>query len=73
MPLSLKQCRLWFAGLRSRDRGRLSTAGRSDEREGGVRAAHGRERFAGPREVLVAMADAVHLPDCSPTIEVTAS
>src|SRR2546428_731846 len=37
-----------------------------------VRAAHSRERFAGPREVLVAMADAVHLADCSPTIEVTA-
>jgi hypothetical protein len=27
-----------------------------------VRTAHGRERFEGPREVLVAMADAVHLP-----------
>src|SRR2546428_4843736 len=38
-----------------------------------VRTAHGRERFAGPREVLVPMADAVHLADCSPTIEVTAS
>ena len=38
-----------------------------------VRTAHGRERFEGPREVLVAMADAVHLADCSPTIEVTAS
>jgi len=38
-----------------------------------VRTAHGRERFDGPREVLVAMADAVHLADCSPTIEVTAS
>ena len=38
-----------------------------------VRTAHGRERFAGPREVLVAMADAVHLADCSPTIEVTPS
>ena len=25
-----------------------------------VRTAHGRERFEGPREVLVAMADAVH-------------
>ncbi len=33
-----------------------------------VRTAHGRERFEGPREVLVAMADAVHLADCSPTI-----
>src|SRR5882724_7871877 len=36
-----------------------------------VRTAHGRESFEGPREVLVAMADAVHLADCSPTIEVT--
>lgn len=36
-----------------------------------IRTAHGRERFAGPREVLVAMADAVNLADCSPTIEVT--
>ena len=38
-----------------------------------VRTAHGRERFEGPREVLVAMSDAVHLADCSPTIEATAS
>jgi len=38
-----------------------------------VRTAHGREPFEGPREVVVAMADAVHLADCSPTIEVTAS
>jgi len=38
-----------------------------------VRTAHGREAFEGPREVLVAMADAVHLTGCSPTIEVTAS
>ena len=38
-----------------------------------VRTAHGRERFEGPREVLVAMADAVHLADCATTIEVTAS
>ena len=37
-----------------------------------VRNAHGREPFEGSREVLVAMADAVHLPDCSPTIEVGA-
>src|SRR5258708_3826055 len=36
-----------------------------------VRTAHGRDEFDGPREVLVAMADAVHLADCSPTIEVT--
>jgi hypothetical protein len=38
-----------------------------------VRTAHGRERFEGPREVLVAMADAVNLAECSPTIEVTGS
>jgi len=38
-----------------------------------VRTAHGRERFEGPREVLVAMADAVNLADCSPTIAVTGS
>jgi len=38
-----------------------------------VRTAHARESFEGPREVLVGMADAVHLADCSPTIEVTAS
>ena len=38
-----------------------------------VRTAHAREAFAGSREVLVAMADAVHLADCSPTIDVTAS
>jgi len=38
-----------------------------------VRTAHGRECFEGPRDVLVAMADAVHLVDCSPTIAVTAS
>src|SRR5436190_9189817 len=38
-----------------------------------VRTAHGRERFEGPRDVLVAMADAVHLADRSPTIEVTVS
>jgi len=37
-----------------------------------VRTAHGKEPFEGPREVVVAMADAVHLADCSPTIEVTA-
>ncbi|MBI4659784.1 MAG: TauD/TfdA family dioxygenase [Verrucomicrobia bacterium] len=36
-----------------------------------VRTAHGREPFEGSREVLVAMADAVPLADCSPTIEVT--
>jgi alpha-ketoglutarate-dependent taurine dioxygenase len=36
-----------------------------------VRTAHSREPFQGPREVLVAMADAVRLGDCSPTVEVT--
>ncbi|MFI0445970.1 TauD/TfdA family dioxygenase [Actinomadura sp. 6N118] len=35
-----------------------------------VRTAHSREPFEGPREVLVAMADAVRLADCSPTTEV---
>jgi alpha-ketoglutarate-dependent taurine dioxygenase len=34
-----------------------------------VRTAHSREPFEGPREVLVAMADAVRLADCSPTVE----
>jgi alpha-ketoglutarate-dependent taurine dioxygenase len=38
-----------------------------------VRTAHAREAFEGPREVVVAMADAVNLADCSPTIEVTGS
>ena len=37
-----------------------------------VRTAHSRDPFTGPREVLVAMADAVRLADCSPTVEVTA-
>jgi alpha-ketoglutarate-dependent taurine dioxygenase len=37
-----------------------------------VRTAHSREPFEGPREVLVAMADAVCLADCSPAVEVTA-
>ncbi len=37
-----------------------------------IRTAHSREAFEGPREVLVAMADAVRLTDLSPTIEVTA-
>ena len=36
-----------------------------------VRTAHSREPFDGPREVLVAMADAVRLADCSPPVEVT--
>ena len=35
-----------------------------------VRTAHARESFEGPREVLVAMADPVHMADCSPTIKV---
>ena len=38
-----------------------------------VRTAHGRERFEGPREVLVAMADALNLTDCSPASELTVS
>ncbi|MDT7683648.1 MAG: hypothetical protein QOG57_3958 [Pseudonocardiales bacterium] len=37
-----------------------------------VRTAHSREPFEGPREVLVAIADAVRLTDCSPTVQVTA-
>jgi alpha-ketoglutarate-dependent taurine dioxygenase len=37
-----------------------------------IRTAHSREPFEGPRDVLVAMADSVHLSDCSPTFEVTA-
>ncbi|WP_405690237.1 TauD/TfdA family dioxygenase [Streptomyces sp. NBC_00057] len=37
-----------------------------------IRTAHSREPFEGPREVLVAMTDPVHLADCSPTVEVTA-
>lgn len=35
-----------------------------------IRTAHSREPFEGPREVLVGMADAVRLADCSPTVEV---
>ncbi|WP_406425316.1 TauD/TfdA family dioxygenase [Streptomyces sp. NBC_01589] len=35
-----------------------------------IRTAHSREPFEGPREVVVAMADPVHLADCSPTVEV---
>jgi hypothetical protein len=30
-----------------------------------------REAFEGPREALVGLADAMHLADCSPTVEVT--
>jgi alpha-ketoglutarate-dependent taurine dioxygenase len=37
-----------------------------------IRTAHARERFEGPREVLVSMADAVNLADCSLTIAVDA-
>jgi alpha-ketoglutarate-dependent taurine dioxygenase len=36
-----------------------------------VRTAHCRDPYQGPREVLVAMADAVRLADCSPAAEVT--
>ena len=36
-----------------------------------IRTAHGRECFAGPREVLVAMTDAVNVSDCGPTIRLT--
>ena len=36
-----------------------------------VRSAHSREAFEGPREILVGLADAVRLADCSPTVEVT--
>ena len=35
-----------------------------------LRTAHSREAYEGPRDVMVALADAVHLPDCSPTVEV---
>ena len=35
-----------------------------------VRTVHGREPFKGSREVVVAMADAVNLASCSPTIDV---
>src|SRR5262245_40042355 len=38
-----------------------------------VRTAHGREPFDGSREIIVAMADAVNVADCSPTIDVTGS
>jgi alpha-ketoglutarate-dependent taurine dioxygenase len=37
-----------------------------------IRTAHSREAYAGPREVLVAMADPVRLADCVPTVEVPA-
>jgi alpha-ketoglutarate-dependent taurine dioxygenase len=35
-----------------------------------IRTAHSRESYAGEREVLAGLADAVRLADCSPTIEV---
>lgn len=37
-----------------------------------IRTAHGREPFDGDRQVLVGMAGATRLADCSPTIDVTA-
>jgi alpha-ketoglutarate-dependent taurine dioxygenase len=33
-----------------------------------IRTAHSREAYDGPREILVGMADAVRLADCSPTV-----
>jgi alpha-ketoglutarate-dependent taurine dioxygenase len=33
-----------------------------------IRTAHSRDPYSGPREVLVAMVDAVQLADCSPTV-----
>jgi alpha-ketoglutarate-dependent taurine dioxygenase len=38
-----------------------------------IRTAHSREPYEGPREVLVGMADAVRLADCSPTVDVSTS
>jgi hypothetical protein len=35
-----------------------------------IRMAHGRDPFEGPREIVVGLADAVRLADCSPTIDV---
>jgi alpha-ketoglutarate-dependent taurine dioxygenase len=35
-----------------------------------IRTAHSRDPYTGPRDVVVAMADPVRLPDCSPTFEV---
>ena len=35
-----------------------------------IRTAHGREPFEGPREIVVGLADAVRLADCSPTVDV---
>jgi alpha-ketoglutarate-dependent taurine dioxygenase len=36
-----------------------------------IRSAHAREPYEGPREVLVGLADPVHLADCSPTVDVS--
>jgi alpha-ketoglutarate-dependent taurine dioxygenase len=36
-----------------------------------IRTAHSREPFSGPREIVVAMGDPVHLTDCAPSIEVS--
>ena len=33
-----------------------------------IRTAHSREAYEGPREILVGMAEPVHLADCSPTV-----
>ena len=38
-----------------------------------IRTAHGRDPFDGAREVVVGMADAMRLADCSPTIDVGVS
>ena len=38
-----------------------------------VRTAHGREPFDGPRDVVVAMADALNVASCSPTVDATAA
>jgi hypothetical protein len=35
-----------------------------------IRTAHGREPFEGPREIVVGLANAVRLADCSPSIDV---
>jgi alpha-ketoglutarate-dependent taurine dioxygenase len=36
-----------------------------------IRTAHSREAYQGPREILVGMADAVRLADCTPSVTVT--
>ena len=36
-----------------------------------IRTAHSREPYTGPREVLAALADPVHLADCAPAIQVS--